>query len=38
MGRIVKLTFLHRRNPDGQEAHEMMLNITNYQKYKSKLQ
>ena len=23
-------TFLHRRQTDGQEAHEKMLNITNY--------
>ena len=30
MGRRPKKTFLQRRHTDGQEAHEKMLNITNY--------
>ena len=30
MGRIPKKTFLQRRHADGQEAHEKILNITNY--------
>ena len=30
MGRRPKQTFLQRRHTDGQEAHEEMLNITNY--------
>ena len=30
MGRRPKQTFLQRRHTDGQEAHEKMLNITNY--------
>ena len=32
MGRRPKETFLQRRYTDGQEAHEKMFNITNYQK------
>ena len=32
MGRRPKLTFLQRRHTDGQEAHEKLLNITNYQR------
>ena len=32
MGRRPKQTFLQRRHIDGQEAHENMLNITNYQR------
>ena len=32
MGRIPKQTFLQRRNTDGQQAHEKMLNIANYQR------
>ena len=31
MGIRSKQTFLQRRHTDGQEAHEKMLNITNYQ-------
>ena len=30
MGRRPKQTFLQRRHTDGQEAHEKLLNITNY--------
>ena len=30
MGRRSKQTFIQRRHTDGQEAHEKMLNITNY--------
>ena len=30
MGRRPQQTFLQRRHTDGQEAHEKMLNITNY--------
>ena len=30
MGRRPKQTFLQRRQTDGQEAHEKMLNIANY--------
>ena len=30
MGRRPKQTFLQRRHTDGQQAHEKMLNITNY--------
>ena len=30
LGRRSKKTFLQRRNTDGQEAHEKMLNIANY--------
>ena len=30
MGRRPKLTFLQRRYTDGQQAHEKMLNVTNY--------
>ena len=30
MGQRPKQTFLQRRHTDGQEAHEKMLNITNY--------
>ena len=30
MGRRAKQTFLQRRHTDGQEAHEKLLNITNY--------
>ena len=30
MGRRPKRTFLQRRHTDGQEAHEKLLNITNY--------
>ena len=30
MGRQSKYTFLQRRHTDGQEAHEKVLNITNY--------
>ena len=30
MGRRSKYTFLQRRHTDGQEAHEKVLNITNY--------
>ena len=32
MGRRPKQTFLQRRYTDGQQAHEKMLNITNYQR------
>ena len=32
MGRIPKQTFLQRRHTDGQQTHEKMLNITNYQR------
>ena len=32
MGRRPKQTFLQRRHTDGQQAHEMMLNIANYQR------
>ena len=32
MGRRSKQTFLQRRHADGQETHEKILNITNYQK------
>ena len=32
MGRRAKYIFLQRRHTDGQEAHEKMLNITNYQR------
>ena len=32
MGRRAKQTFLQRRHTDGQEAHEKMLNITDYQR------
>ena len=32
MGRRPKQTFLQRRHTDGQEAHEKLLNITNYQR------
>ena len=32
MGRRSKKTFLQRRHTDGQQAHEKMLNITNYQR------
>ena len=32
MGRRPKQTFLQRRHTDGQEAHEKMFNITNYQR------
>ena len=32
MGRRPKETFLQRRHTDGQEAHEKLLNITNYQR------
>ena len=32
MGGSPKQTFLQRRHTDGQEAHEKMLNITNYQR------
>ena len=28
---MIKQTFLQRRHNNGQEAHEKMLNITNYQ-------
>ena len=31
MGRKTEQTFFQRGNADGQEAHEKMLNITNYQ-------
>ena len=31
MGRISNWTFLQRRHTDGQEAHEKMFNIINYQ-------
>ena len=30
MGRRPKETFLQRKHTDGQEAHEKLLNITNY--------
>ena len=30
MGRRTKLTFFQRRNTDGQQAHEKILNITNH--------
>ena len=36
LGRKSKQTFLQRRHADGQQAHEMMLNITNYQKMQMK--
>ena len=32
MGRRPKQTFLQRRHIDGQQTHEKMLNITNYQR------
>ena len=32
MGRTPKETFLQGRHTDGHEAHEKMLNITNYQR------
>ena len=32
MGRRPKQTFLQRRHTDGQQAHEKMLNIANYQR------
>ena len=32
MGGRLKQTFCQRRHTDGQEAHEKMLNITNYQR------
>ena len=32
MGRRPKQTFLQRRHTDGQQTHEKMLNITNYQR------
>ena len=32
MDRRPKQTFLQRRHTDGQEAHEKLLNITNYQR------
>ena len=32
MGRRPKQTFLQRRYTDGKEAHEKLLNITNYQR------
>ena len=32
MGRRPKWTFLQRRHTDGQEEHEKLLNITNYQR------
>ena len=32
MGQRMKQTFLQRRYTDGQEAHEKMLNITNYER------
>ena len=32
MGRRPKQTFLQRRHTDGQEAHEKMFNISNYQR------
>ena len=32
MGRRPKQTFLQRRHPDSQKAHEKMFNITNYQR------
>ena len=32
MGRRPKQTFLQRRDTDGQQTHETMLNITNYQR------
>ena len=32
MGRRLKQTFLQRRHTDGQQAHEKMLNIVNYQR------
>ena len=32
MGRIYKQTFIQRRHTDGQEAHEKILNIINYQR------
>ena len=31
ISRIPKYTFLQRRHKDGQQAHEMILNIINYQ-------
>ena len=32
MGKRPKQTFLPRRHTDGQQTHEKMLNITNYQR------
>ena len=32
MGRRPKKTFLQKRQTDGQEAHEKLLNIANYQR------
>ena len=32
MGRRTKYTFLQRRHIDGQQAHEKMFNITNFQR------
>ena len=37
MGRRPKQTFLQRGHKDGQEAHKKKLNITDYEKCKSKL-
>ena len=37
MGKRPKQTFLQRGHKDGHEAHEKMLNITDYEKCKSKL-
>ena len=31
MGRGPEQTFFQRRHTDGQQAHEMMLNVTNHQ-------
>ena len=30
VGRISKFTFLQKRHTDGQQAHENMVNLTNY--------
>ena len=32
MDRSLKYTFLQRRHTDGQQAHEKMINIANYQR------
>ena len=36
MGRRPKQTFFQRRHTDGQDAHEKMLNTTNYQRNANK--
>ena len=36
VGRISKFTFLQKRHTDGQQAHENMVNLTNYQRNANK--